>query len=153
MEIAQDIYDHLQRANHVVALTGAGMSQESGLPTFRDSADGLWSRYVAAEVATADAQRNHPQRVWEWHQQFARKIGEAVPNAGHRALAQMEGSCKVTVVTQNVDDLHERAGSTDVIHWHGKAFAYKCARCSRPMNVPADLLNDWVALRDHARCK
>lgn len=153
MTIDQELRDQLKRAHHVVALTGAGMSQESGLPTFRDSADGLWNQYVAEEVATANALRSHPQKVWEWHQQFSRKIGEAVPNAGHLALAQLEQGCKVTVVTQNVDDLHERAGSSDVVHLHGNAFAYRCTACSRPMNVPADLMNDWVALRDQVRCE
>jgi NAD-dependent deacetylase len=146
------IQARLQTACHVVALTGAGMSQESGLPTYRSAPDALWSNSVVAEVATLQALRADPQKVWKWHQAFAQRISAASPNAGHLALARLQATCPVTVVTQNVDDLHERAGSNQVIHLHGSAFAHRCFACKRPMSLPLEMPNDWGNLREHVRC-
>ena len=142
----------LQTARHVVALTGAGMSQESGLPTYRALPDGLWNNTVVSEVATRNALRDDPQKVWHWHQAFAQRIRAVAPNAGHLALACLEAKCPVTIVTQNVDDLHERAGSTRVIHLHGSAFAYKCFACQRPMPLPEPAPADWESMRQQVRC-
>lgn len=152
MPQSQHIKDKLREARHVVVLTGAGMSQESGLPTYRASADGLWNQFVAAEVATAQALKRDPKKVWEWLQVLAQTISTAAPNAGHLALAKLEQHCKVTVVTQNVDDLHERAGSTEVIHLHGSAFAYRCMACARAMHLPAGSMREWEMLRQQVRC-
>jgi NAD-dependent deacetylase len=148
----QLIKDKLKTAGHVVVLTGAGMSQESGLPTYRATEDGLWNQHVISEVATAEALRRDPKKVWQWLQSLTQNVAGAAPNAGHAALAQLQQHCKVTVVTQNVDDLHERAGSTEVIHLHGNAFAYRCTDCDRSMTVPTPLPSDWEMLRQQVRC-
>jgi NAD-dependent deacetylase len=103
----------------LVVLTGAGISAESGLKTFRDS-DGLWEGYDINEVATATAWRRNPALVLEFYNMRRRGVKEAQPNAAHLALAALENDFDVTVVTQNIDDLHERGGSTKVVHLHGE---------------------------------
>jgi NAD-dependent deacetylase len=103
---------------HIVALTGAGISAESGLKTFRDS-DGLWEGYDIAEVATPEAWRRNPTLVQEFYNMRRKSVLEAKPNDAHYALAKLEEKYKVTIITQNIDDLHERAGSNNVVHLHG----------------------------------
>jgi NAD-dependent deacetylase len=103
---------------HIVVLTGAGISAESGLKTFRDS-DGLWEGYDIEEVATPQAWRRNPTLVQEFYNMRRRSVLEAQPNDAHYALAALEKKYKVTVITQNIDDLHERGGSTNVLHLHG----------------------------------
>jgi NAD-dependent deacetylase len=103
---------------HIVVLTGAGISAESGLKTFRDS-DGLWEGYDIAEVATPDAWRRNPILVQEFYNMRRKSVLEAKPNDAHYALAKLEEKYKVTIITQNIDDLHERAGSSNVVHLHG----------------------------------
>ena len=103
---------------HIVILTGAGISAESGLKTFRDS-DGLWEGYNIADVATPEAWDWNPVLVQEFYNMRRKSVLEAKPNEAHYALAKLEEKYKVTIITQNIDDLHERAGSTDVIHLHG----------------------------------
>ncbi|MBS1504771.1 MAG: NAD-dependent deacylase [Bacteroidetes bacterium] len=102
----------------IVVLTGAGISAESGLKTFRDS-DGLWEGYNIEEVATPEAWRRSPALVQEFYNMRRKSVLEASPNAAHYALAELEKKYDVTIVTQNIDDLHERGGSTNVIHLHG----------------------------------
>ena len=104
---------------HIVILTGAGMSAESGLKTFRD-ANGLWEGHDVMEVASPNGFAKNPELVLEFYNQRRRQLFEVKPNAAHIALAQLENDFKVTVVTQNVDDLHERSGSSNVIHLHGE---------------------------------
>ncbi|HLP08317.1 MAG TPA: Sir2 family NAD-dependent protein deacetylase [Opitutaceae bacterium] len=103
----------------IVILTGAGLSAPSGLATFRD-ANGLWANHRIEDVATPDAWRRNPELVLEFYNQRRTQACAAQPNAGHRALAALERRFEVVIVTQNVDDLHERAGSTRVIHLHGE---------------------------------
>ncbi|WP_207426338.1 NAD-dependent deacylase [Pedobacter sp. SYSU D00535] len=103
---------------HVVVLTGAGISAESGLKTFRDS-DGLWEGYDVYEVATPEAWQRNPNLVQEFYNMRRKAVLEAQPNAAHYALAKLESKFDVTIVTQNVDNLHERAGSSAVLHLHG----------------------------------
>ena len=103
----------------LVVLTGAGISAESGLKTFRDS-DGLWEGYDINEVATASAWRRNPALVLEFYNVRRKGVKEAQPNAAHIALAELENDFDVTVITQNIDDLHERGGSTKVVHLHGE---------------------------------
>lgn len=105
----------------LVALTGAGISAESGIPTFRDSG-GLWEGYPVADVATPEGWRKNPVLVLDFYNQRRKKALEVKPNRGHEILAALEKDFDVTVVTQNVDNLHERAGSTKVIHLHGSLF-------------------------------
>ena len=104
---------------HIVILTGAGMSAESGLKTFRD-ADGLWEGHDVMKVATPEGFRDDPELVLEFYNQRRRQLLTVKPNAAHFDLASLEKEYKVTIITQNVDDLHERAGSSNVIHLHGE---------------------------------
>ncbi len=108
-------------------LTGAGVSAESGLKTFRDS-DGLWEGYDIEEVATPRAWRKNPQQVLDFYNYRRKNVLEAQPNAAHYGLAELEKEFDVTVITQNIDDLHERAGSTKVIHLHGEIFKMRSER-------------------------
>jgi NAD-dependent deacetylase len=117
----------LRAARRLVALTGAGISAESGIPTFRDAQTGLWSRFRPEELATADAFRRNPQLVWDWYAWRRGLVAGAAPNAGHRALVRLAGRVPaLTLVTQNVDGLHQRAGSADVIELHGNIHRSKC---------------------------
>lgn len=103
----------------IVVLTGAGISAESGISTFRDS-DGLWENHRIEDVATPEGWRRNPVLVQDFYNQRRRRLTEVEPNAGHLALAELEQKFEVHIVTQNVDDLHERAGSTHVLHLHGE---------------------------------
>lgn len=103
----------------LVISTGAGMSAESGIATFRD-AGGLWENYPVMDVASADGFRRNPQLVHDFYNKRRAELVNAQPNAGHRGLAELEKDYDVTVITQNVDDLHERAGSSKVLHLHGE---------------------------------
>lgn len=105
----------------LVVLSGAGISAESGIPTFRDS-NGLWEGYDVMQVATPEGWRANPQLVLEFYNQRRKKALEVKPNRGHEILAELEKYFDVTIVTQNVDNLHERAGSSHVIHLHGSLF-------------------------------
>jgi NAD-dependent deacetylase len=105
----------------LVVLTGAGISAESGLATFRDSG-GLWEGYKVEDVATPEAWHRNPGMVLEFYNERRKKALEAKPNRGHEILADLQSDFEVTVITQNVDDLHERAGSSNVIHLHGSLF-------------------------------
>lgn len=110
----------LRAMRRVVVFTGAGMSAESGIPTFRDRLSGLWAHTDPMEIATPWAFRADPQRVWDWHVLLAGAVCTAAPNAGHAAIAALEqAGLEVTVITQNIDDLHRRAGSREVIELHG----------------------------------
>lgn len=111
----------------IVALTGAGISAESGLATFRGS-DGLWEGHRVEDVATPEAFARNPELVLEFYNQRRQAAREAQPNAGHRALVELESAYDVVVVTQNVDNLHERAGSSHVIHLHGQLFESRSSR-------------------------
>ena len=105
----------------LVILSGAGISAESGLRTFRDS-DGLWEGYNVEDVATPEAWKKDPQLVLNFYNERRRNVADAKPNAAHIGLAALENDFDVTVITQNIDDLHERAGSTNVLHLHGEIF-------------------------------
>ncbi|RAK00363.1 NAD-dependent deacetylase [Larkinella arboricola] len=114
----------------VVVLSGAGISAESGLRTFRDS-NGLWENYKVEDVATPEAWVRNPDLVLEFYNQRRKQALDAQPNAGHRALKQLEPYFDVTIVTQNVDNLHEKAGSAKVIHLHGELFKSRSTRDPR----------------------
>lgn len=121
----------LRRARRVVVLTGAGMSVASGIPDFR-SPGGLWSRHDPMEVATAEALRRDPRRVWEFLLDALASLGRARPNPGHRALARLERAGRVSaVITQNIDGLHQAAGSREVIEYHGGVGRFYCMGCGR----------------------
>ncbi len=111
----------IAEAAHVAVLTGAGVSAESGVPTFRDAQTGLWARFDPSELATEAAFRAHPARVWDWYAHRRQMVAAVAPNAGHRALAAfaLRHPGRMTLITQNVDGLHQRAGSPGVIALHG----------------------------------
>jgi NAD-dependent protein deacetylase/lipoamidase len=111
----------------LVVLTGAGISAESGLKTFRDS-DGLWEGYKIEDVATPRAWRRDPQLVLDFYNMRRRNVAEASPNAAHMGLAELEENFDVYIITQNIDDLHERAGSSKVLHLHGEIFKMRSER-------------------------
>lgn len=124
----------LLRAREVCVLTGAGMSAESGVPTFRDALTGLWSRFDPAQLASEEGFRADPQTVWDWYAERRHGVRVAQPNAGHHALADFARRRPgvLTVVTQNVDDLHQRAGNIDTIRLHGDILADRWLnRCAR----------------------
>lgn len=106
-------------SKHIVVLTGAGISAESGIPTFRDSG-GLWENHDIESVATPEGWARNPERVLKFYNARRRQLKTVTPNAAHQALVELESKYRVDVITQNVDDLHERAGSTNVMHLHGE---------------------------------
>lgn len=134
----------VREARSMVVLTGAGMSAESGIPTFRDAYNGLWARYPVQELATPRAFQADSSLVWGWYVWRMAVIRAASPHAGHLALADLvrrELVPSLTLVTQNVDDLHERAGSTNVAHLHGNILRPVCHVCGEPylgFEPPAD---------------
>ncbi len=135
----------------IVFLTGAGMSAESGIPTFRDALSGLWERFDAEQLATPEAFQRDPALCWGWYRWRAALVRRAEPNAGHVAIAQAaRDGHAVSVVTQNVDDLHERAGSDGVVHLHGSLFASRCLDCGRPV-APDPILAGLDSLAEGAR--
>ncbi len=111
----------------LIVLTGAGISAESGLKTFRDS-DGLWEGYNIEDVATPRAWRKDPQRVLDFYNYRRKNVLQAQPNAAHYGLAELEKDFDVTIITQNIDDLHERAGSTRILHLHGEILKMRSER-------------------------
>ncbi len=111
----------------LAVLTGAGISAESGLQTFRDS-DGLWEGYNIEDVATPRAWRKNPQLVLDFYNMRRKIVAEAKPNAAHKGLAELEKDFDVSIITQNIDDLHERAGSKKVLHLHGEIFKMRSER-------------------------
>ena len=120
----------LRKARHVVVFTGAGVSAESGILTFRDALTGLWERFDAEALATPEAFERNPDLLWGWYEWRRAKIMLAQPNDGHRAIAALASRVpKLTLITQNVDDLHERAGSHRPLHLHGSLFAPRCFSC------------------------
>ncbi|HUQ90335.1 MAG TPA: NAD-dependent deacylase [Bryobacteraceae bacterium] len=119
----------LQQARRIAVLTGAGISAESGIPTFR-GAGGLWREYRAEDLATPAAFARDPKLVWEWYEWRRSRIAKAEPNAGHLALVQLEEMVKsFTLVTQNVDGLHARAGSRNILYLHGDIWTLRCIAC------------------------
>jgi NAD-dependent deacetylase len=127
---ARPLLAALRSAQHVVALTGAGISAESGLPTFRDRQTGLWANHRPEDLATPEAFARDPTLVWRWYAWRRSLVAAAEPNAGHRALVALaERVPKFTLVTQNVDGLHERAGSGGVLELHGSIVRCRCSEC------------------------
>lgn len=128
--IPAGLADLLRQAGRVVFLTGSGMSAESGVPTFRDEMTGLWARYRPEELATPEAFRRDPALVWNWYRERRCHVAAVAPNAAHFALARLQAMLPDTLlVTQNVDGLHQRAGSIGVVEFHGNLFRNRCREC------------------------
>jgi NAD-dependent deacetylase len=129
MTIPQSLVGAIAAARTVAVLTGAGISAESGVPTFRDAQTGLWAQFDPQKLATPDAFRRNPKLVWDWYAWRRKLVSRAEPNAGHRALAVLEGRVSdFVLITQNVDGLHRRAGSRNVVELHGNIGRVKCSR-------------------------
>ncbi|WP_342318802.1 NAD-dependent deacylase [Corynebacterium mayonis] len=134
----------LRNARHVEVFTGAGMSADSGIATYRDAVTGVWENVDPTAMASIDAWAIRPAEMFAWYLWRATLVNRAAPNAGHEAIAQWArtSATKVTVTTQNIDNLHERAGSADVVHLHGSLFDFHCSICQRPwrgqVEFPAD---------------
>jgi NAD-dependent deacetylase len=129
MRLPETLVERLASARRVVVLTGAGVSAESGVPTFRDAQTGLWARYRAEELATPEAFARDPDLVWRWYAWRRRLVEAAEPNAAHHALARMEALVpEFLLVTQNVDGLHARAGSRRMVELHGDIRRTICSR-------------------------
>lgn len=130
-EVPEQIRHMARGARRVVVLTGAGMSAESGLATFRDEQAGLWAKHDPEDLASLEAWQRDPDFVWAWYRWRMAIMRRVAPNAGHVALAEWadRDDAEVWVVTQNVDDLHEQAGSAVLAHLHGSIFALRCSVC------------------------
>ncbi len=125
----------LKKADSILFFTGAGISAESGISTFRGK-DGIWNKLKPEELASFDAFMRNPDMVWEWYQYRRKIIGESSPNPGHNAIAEFEKYfAEITVVTQNVDNLHRRAGSTKVLELHGNIERNFCIDCRTFFNL------------------
>jgi NAD-dependent deacetylase len=132
MEISQKFIEILSKATHVAVLTGAGVSAESGIKTFRDP-DGLWTKFNPAELASVNGFLANPKLVWEWYSMRRDVVNHSEPNPGHYALAEMENLFpEFTLITQNVDRLHQSAGSTNVVELHGNIMDNFCLQCREP---------------------
>ena len=143
-EIPTDLQDAARSARRVEVFTGAGMSADSGLDTFRDATTGLWSNVDAQAMATLNSWRRDPDPMWAWYLWRAVRARDADPNPGHLAIARWQDALTsdsnthghLHVTTQNIDDLHERGGATDVSHLHGSLLAFRCSVCGSPAPEP-----------------
>lgn len=139
----EEVREKLLSAKSVVVLSGAGISAESGVPTFRGD-DGLWNNYRAEDLATPGAFGRDPELVWRWYDWRRTIVGKIEPNKAHYALVDMEKDCeKLVIVTQNVDGLHELAGSSDILELHGNIWHVRCTLCrviSQNRDVPIEIL-------------
>ena len=126
--IFESIKNQIKDAKKIVFVTGAGISQESGIPTFRGKG-GLWRNYDAMKLATIDAFYENPKLVWEWYNERRENIFSVSPNQGHKAIADLEKYVKVIILTQNIDGLHQKAGSSEVLELHGSIVKIKCTVC------------------------
>ncbi len=128
MSMFDSIKEQIRNVKKIVLVTGAGISQESGIPTFRGK-DGLWRNYDAMKLATIDAFYDNPKLVWEWYNERRQNIFSAEPNRGHKAITELEKFAEVVILTQNIDGLHQKAGSTKVLELHGSIVKIKCTVC------------------------
>jgi NAD-dependent deacetylase len=137
----------LRDAKKIVFVTGAGISQESGIPTFRGK-DGLWRNYDAMKLATINAFYDNPKLVWEWYNERRKNIFSVEPNLGHKTIVDLEKFVKIIVLTQNIDGLHQRAGSTEVLELHGSIVKIKCTVC----NFKSDILTEFLQIPPLCKC-
>ncbi|MHA2787747.1 NAD-dependent deacylase [Corynebacterium sp. S7] len=139
-------------AGKIEVFTGAGMSADSGIATYRDAHTGVWENVDPQAMASIDAWARDPEPMWAWYLWRAELVSRAAPNAGHDAIAELAQRADVTVTTQNIDNLHERSGSTNVIHLHGSLFDFRCSICSRPWKGKIDFPTEPVARMTPPTC-
>lgn len=138
IRIDDTLIDTLKNSESIVFFTGAGVSAESGIPTFRGK-EGLWNKFKPEELANFDAFMRNPELVWEWYNYRRKIVHDAQPNAAHLTIAEMQNHFKdVTVVTQNVDNLHRRAGSKKIFELHGNIEKNYCINCKKDFNEELD---------------
>lgn len=138
------LIDFLPRAKGVVILTGAGISAESGISTFRDP-DGLWNKFSPMELASINGFMSNPERVWEWYQYRRQILDKSMPNPGHYTISKLQESLPdLTIVTQNVDRLHQKAGANKVIELHGNIITNRCFKCSKAYNKGINLQDSSI---------
>ena len=125
----KSIGDQIKNYKKIVFVTGAEISQESGIPTFRGN-DGLWQNYDPMKLATTDAFYENPRLVWEWYNERRNNIFQAQPNPGHNTIIELEKYTQVVVLTQNIDGLHKKAGSSNILELHGSIVKIKCSVCN-----------------------
>lgn len=137
---APSLLQSLREAAHIVVLTGAGVSAESGIPTFRQAQTGLWAQYDPQELATPAAFRRNHRLVWRWYQWRRELVSDASPNPAHHALAAMEEvATNLTLITQNVDSLHRQAGSHNIVELHGNLTRNKCFDYGHPVTAAEEI--------------
>ena len=134
MKMFDTVAQKLKDSRKIVFVTGAGISQESGIPTFRGK-DGYWRKYDPMKLASIDAFYDDPKLVWEWYEDRRKNILSVKPNEGHFAISQMEEFKDVVILTQNIDGLHQRSGSTNVLELHGSIIRIKCTVCDFVDNI------------------
>lgn len=157
----RELVERLNEARRVTIITGAGMSAESGVPTFRDASNGLWAKFDPYALASPSGWKASPTRVWAWYEWRRGLVSKTQPNAGHYAIAQLAlgpsrirgAEIEVRLITQNVDDLHERAGSSEVMHVHGSLFAPRCCACGNPGQFSEDPPNEAIEHIAPPRCE
>ena len=140
MKMFELIEDEIRKFQKIVFVTGAGISQESGIPTFRGE-DGLWRNHDAMKLATIDAFYDNPKLVWEWYNERRTNIFQAQPNPGHRAITELEKYADVVVLTQNIDGLHQKSGSSKVLELHGSIVKIKCSVCDYKEEILTEISN------------
>ena len=134
------IEDQIKKFRKIVFVTGAGISQESEIPTFRGKG-GLWRNHDAMKLATIDAFYDNPKLVWEWYNERRLNVFQAQPNPGHRAIAELEKYADVVVLTQNIDGLHQKSGSSKVLELHGSIVKIKCSVCDYKEEILTEISN------------
>jgi len=147
MKMFESIKEQIKDFKRIVFVTGAGISQESGIATFRGK-DGLWRNYDAMKLATIDAFYKDPKLVWEWYNERRRNIFSANPNQGHIAISELEKYADVTVLTQNVDGLHQKAGSSKILELHGSIIKIKCTVCE----FKDEMINEFYDIPPLCKC-
>lgn len=136
----ESISDQIENYKKIVFVTGAGISQKSGIPTFR-GAGRLWRNHDEMSLARIDAFNDDPKLVWEWYNERRKNIFQAQPNSEHNAIAELEKYAQVTVLTQNIDGLHTRAGSSNVLELHGSIIKIKCTVCDYNEEILTEISN------------
>ena len=143
----EQVKEQIEKFKKIVFVTGAGISQESGIPTFRGK-DGLWKNHYAMSLATIEAFYDNPKLTWEWYNERRANVFQAQPNLGHDAIAELEKYAKVTVLTQNIDGLHQKSGSTKVLELHGSIVKIKCLVC----NYNEEIRTEFSDLPPRCKC-
>jgi NAD-dependent deacetylase len=152
-KFSQTLLDQIHTANSIVVITGAGISADSGIRTFRDAQSGLWKEFNPEELASRKGWQANKERVWAWYESRRAQVLAAHPNSGHLAISWLQVARRTQVFTQNVDNLHERAGSTDVRHFHGSLFSPRCFACAKEHKEELPLVEGEVASLRPPQCE